>query len=207
MTKIKFIAVFLIFFSLVIVSCNNNALDNNPSTQKIDLPPDDGGDGDYGDGSDCIVFWNKLIAGQSIVVGDVIGKYDDETGILSITYNTTDGWIITEVHFEIEKYKEDMPLTKKGNPQVGKFLIGEEDLSGDSYTLTIDMNDTDLFVNTINPGDVFYAAAHAKVEKTVDNYTQEETAWANGTRFVDDKGNWAMYFTYNFGCNEINEAQ
>ncbi len=43
----------------------------------------------------------------------------------------------------------------------------------------------------VEPGDTVFIAAHAEVE----DGEREEGAWGKGTRFVE-RGNWAMYFTY-----------
>jgi len=64
-----------------------------------------------------------LLAGKSIDVGDVTAVLDGD--ILHVTYETTDGWALTETHLAVGKVNGaacvGIPTTKKGNPIPGQF--------------------------------------------------------------------------------------
>ncbi len=78
----------------------------------------------------------KLYAGQHIDVGTVTVS-DDGTD-LTVTYNTTDGWVMTETHLAIAGSLEGIPQTGKGNPIPGKFEHSmDHDPAVTVYTYTI----------------------------------------------------------------------
>ncbi len=123
-----------------------------------------------------------LIAGQHIVAGTVTVA-NTATDLL-VTYTTTNGWYIKELHL----YAGDcslIPVNQKGNPIPGHFPHSNS-FSGSStttYTYSIPL---------ANLPDCFCVAAHAVVAKPG---AGTETAWGQGTRFVP-QGNWAMKFDY-----------
>ena len=132
-----------------------------------------------------------LIAGQHIDSGDVTVINDGTT--LLITIQTQDGWQLSESHLQIGESLDDFPLTKKGNPKVGNFDYQRQYnpfVTEDTYEFLL--ADLDL-----EPGDNITFAVHTVVVQTNSDgeIIEEETAWKQGERFVQ-KGNWAMYNTY-----------
>ena len=155
-----------------------------------------------------------LKAGQfenagSVTVTTVID--DDGELRLCVTYETEDGWRLVETHFAIAESPGDFPQTNKGNPKVGHFLygddeLGEYDVDGnliggeDSYEECILLSELGVAI-----GDTVYIAAQASLlnlDNIVDSVPdtdpvvfiyQQETGWGDGTEFAEDR-NWAMYF-------------
>ena len=141
---------------------------------------------------------HNLVAGGDQVVGNVTVSIVDEN--ISVTFTTTDGWLLNETHLHVANESEDIPQTKKNNPIPGQFDYSEEHVSGvTEYTYVIPLDGFS--------GDV-YIAAHAVVQKPLldeesgesilDEFGvpifDEESAWGNDNPF---KGkNWAMYSTY-----------
>jgi len=149
-----------------------------------------------------------LTAGQFIDAGTVTVSYDG--GLLCVTYETGDDWKLVETHFAIATSSGDIPQNKNGNPKVGHFLYGDDELGEydaednliggvDIYEECIEL---ELEVGT------YIIAAHASL-LNLDNIVgyvpdpvtgepgvpiyQQETGWGDGLEFVDGK-NWAMYF-------------
>lgn len=160
-----------------------------------------------------------LLAGQDIVAGTVtVTVIDDGEELwLCVTYDTydteEDNWKLVETHFAITaiaEFPDGIPQTKKGNPKVGHFPYGDDELGEyvdgnlvggeDSY------NECDLLSELgVEVGDTVYIAAQASL-LNLDNIIdyvpetdpavpiyQQETGWGEGTEFADDR-NWAMYF-------------
>jgi hypothetical protein len=130
-----------------------------------------------------------LIAGKHITAGEIIVTTDSQT--LYITYKCIDGWMMTEAHLCVgDDLWEDFPLTKKGNPKVGRFPYKMGfDPPVTEYTFAVPM-DPDW-----KPGDIILIGAHAALIKEIDvDIYQEETGWGEGTQFPWH--NWAMYFEY-----------
>lgn len=156
-----------------------------------------------------------LKAGQSIDAGEVtVTVIDDGVDLwLCVTYETEDGWRLVETHFAIAESPGDFPQNKNGNPKVGHFLYGDDELGEydsddnliggeDIYNECIKLSDLEVEV-----GNTIYIAAHASL-LNLDNIVgyvpetdpavpihQEETGWGEGNEFADDR-NWAMYFTF-----------
>ncbi len=148
-----------------------------------------------------------LKAGQSIDAGTVTVSYDG--GVLCVLYETEGDWKLVETHFIIAASPEEIPQTKKGNPKVGHFPYGDDELGeydaednliggADSYEECIEL---ELEVGT------YIIAAHASL-LNLDNIVgyvpetdpavpiyQQETGWGEGEEFADDR-NWAMYFIF-----------
>jgi hypothetical protein len=107
-----------------------------------------------------------------------------------------DGWYLEETHLHIGMSRESIPHTRNGNPRPGQFDHSRTfHLSSgvQRYQFEVPLHSV-----TLDPGDCLYVAAHAAVVLDSDGDgepEQRETAWAGGTRFVD-QGNWATYFTY-----------
>ena len=148
-----------------------------------------------------------LKAGQSIDAGTVTVSYDGSN--LCVLYETEDDWKLVETHFVIVASPEEIPQTKKGNPKVGHFLYGDDELGEydaednliggvDSYEECIEL---ELEVG------IYIIAAHASL-LNMDNIVgyvpetdpavpiyQQESGWGEGEEFADDR-NWAMYFDF-----------
>ena len=139
-------------------------------------------------------------AGQNIMAGMVF--FDNEDNILTVNYQTTGGWELVETHFAIGCSLADIPVNRKGNPQVGLFPYHSGDLSGKSnYTFTIDLSTfpCGFDCGTTNK---YQIAAHAVVRRPDGNGGyQTETGWCEGSAFVQ-KGNWAMFNSINVICDE-----
>jgi len=133
-------------------------------------------------------FVTDLMAGQHIDAGDVLVWNDGD--YLYVKYETSGGWCLTETHLHVAESEEEIPQTSKGNPIPGHFMENDEHDCVTEYTYEIDLEEKGFECD-----DSLYVAAHAVVEKG----EQEETAWGQGTRFVE-RGNWGMYFTYTVQC-------
>lgn len=125
-----------------------------------------------------------LIAGQHINAGTVTVT-NDETN-LYVTYNTTNGWKLTELHLFAGACNA-IPVNKPGNPMPGQFPYSANPASLTTYTFTIPL---------ANLENCFCVAAHAVVRNSSGG---TETAWGQGQRFVQ-KGNWAMKFN---ACKQV----
>lgn len=134
-----------------------------------------------------------LFAGQTTDVGtlDLTEVDTDKDGLndaVSVTYSLTNGWLISELHFWAGVTLADMPQTKNGNPQIGKFPYNIAEASGmSSYTLVIPFES----LNYTDCEATYVAAAHASVYSG----SRKETAWAAGTE-MNVKGSWATYFDF-----------
>lgn len=137
----------------------------------------------------CPAESTRLLAGQHIEIGSVTVEEDEDS--LHVTYTTTGDWYMSETHLHVAEDCDDIPQTRSGNPQVGNFQFSDtHDPAVQEYTIEVPL-DADL-----ESGDELCVAAHADVQKIVDDEViQEETAWGEGDRFTD-QGNWAMHFDY-----------
>ncbi len=154
-----------------------------------------------------------LKAGQSIDAGTVTVTVIDDGGELwlCVTYDTEDNWKLVETHFAIAESPEDFPQTKNGNPKVGHFPYGDDELGeydGDGNLIGGEDSYEEfilLSVLGVSPDDIVYMAAQASLlnldeiigyvpdtEPEVPIF-QQETGWGEGTEFAEDR-NWAMYF-------------
>ena len=144
-----------------------------------------------GENEECVT----LYAGQHIDAGTVCVS-SDET-FLYVTYNTTDGWELQEVHLWVGTNLFDMPLTNSGNPKIGLFPYKAENLSTDTYTFTIPLSDLN-----VKCGETLLLAAHAAIARDDGNGgSDEETAWGDGDPVLD-QGSWATYFSYELPCDK-----
>ena len=135
----------------------------------------------------------NLIAGQYTDSGDVEITNDGENLIITIT--TQDGWSLNESHVSVQASVGDIPHTKKGNPIPGQFEYSQSydpNVTEAQYIIPLDdLSESDLII-----------AVHTVVQQIVnDEVVAEETAWAEGNRFVQ-KGNWGMYTEYGLQCLE-----
>ena len=103
-----------------------------------------------------------LIAGQNINVGTV--TVDIGTDYITVTYETNPGWIITETHLHIAGELAGIPVNNPGNPMVGHFKYGSDDLFTNEFKVEINKDDIPI------PYDwdgCYYVAAHAVVEGVI----------------------------------------
>ncbi len=147
----------------------------------------------------CAVTTLSLIAGQHFDIGTLeIATTDTH---LSVTYNLTDGWAMTESHLQVGTSLEDFPLTKQGNPQIGRFdytRAYDPAATTDTFTIALDAipgwagcGNTKLLVG-----------AHAAVMLySGGEPIQGETAWSEGTGFPGRS--WAMFSTHDAQCCPI----
>lgn len=138
----------------------------------------------------------SLLGGQTIDVGSV--DFSNDEANLGISYSTTGGWSLREVHAHVACSLSDIPQTKTGNPKVGNFDYSASlDAGTTSYSFTIGLDSIECL--TACDQDVVIAA-HAVVEYTdaSGNVVQAETAWGSGTGFPGR--NWATYATYTVAC-------
>jgi len=135
-----------------------------------------------------------LYAGQDWEVGEVL-VWNDGTKVC-VKYRLFDGtgddpenvvgagWGLTETHLAIGKSLDDIPTNKSGNPKVGQFFYGDDELVDvDSWQVCIlfdelgkeEVGDLDVVC-----GDELFIAAHAVVEKciTVSETITPELTWS-----------------------------
>lgn len=62
---------------------------------------------------------------------------ETDAHFLYITYETTGGWLLNEVHLFVGESLDDMPQTNNGNPIPGQFPYTAEDLDTDSFEFKI----------------------------------------------------------------------
>lgn len=138
-----------------------------------------------------------LFAGQTINSGNVSATVVGDN--LEVTYTTTDGWTLNEVHLWVGADVADMPSTRKGNPIPGKFPYVSGDIApATTYTLMVPLSDLDFAC----PGDdkFYLVGAHASLSKTLDDGSvQSETGWSDGGK-ISERGNWATLSSLNLTC-------
>lgn len=142
-----------------------------------------------------------LIAGQKTVIGTVsVTNSEDD---ITVTYLLSDGWYMTESHLHLAMDCDEVPQTRSGNPQVGRFEFSrnyDPATQRDTYVAS-------LSAKGFEEDDVVCIAAHAAVFKddntngVFDSGERTETAWGHGDRFTE-RGNWAMRFKHEIcaGC-------
>ena len=131
------------------------------------------------DGCTATTLTKTLLAGQTIVSGDVTVTND---GInLSVTYASTGGWLISEIQLYVGEYAY-APQNNGGNPIPGRFPIKQTfNPAVSTYTSIIPLSSLP---------ECFVVAAHAVVR----NGANSQTGWAQGIQFSGS--NWGMYFDY-----------
>ncbi len=151
-TKLWFI---LPMFGLIFAACQKDELivnDDNLKNRVIATLNEPG----------CLIDDGEtpLIAGQTDTVGLVTVEFVGDD--IVVTYTTDEGWFITETHLHIAASEEDLRAqvtNRGGNPQIGNFDYGDDDLYTDEVTYTIPKGDIDP-----EPSDgCYYIAAHAVV--------------------------------------------
>lgn len=139
-----------------------------------------------------------IFAGQTINAGTVTLEVSGQD--LVVTYNTIDGWELTEAHLWVGDDLADLPRTRNGNPQIGRFPYNSGDITGATeYSFTVPVAE----LNFTCPADdtQFLAAAHSALRRPDGSGGyQTETGWADGDRIVP-RGNWATFFDFTLGCD------
>ncbi len=192
--RLTFVALTLMFLVMGLVGCSQEspvAPLNALSTLSV-----------YGVNGVQGEYCTTLYAGQTIDAGTVCLEIVDsgETEDLWVTYNTTNGWELTEAHLWVGQSLNDMPQTNKGNPKVGNFPYNSGDIAGETtYTFIVPLEDFGGEEGLC--GEELLAAAHCALRKVDEDGTyQTETGWADGYRMVS-KGNWATFFGIEFVCD------
>lgn len=139
-----------------------------------------------------------LFAGQTINSGNVSATVVGDN--LEVTYTTTDGWTLNEVHLWVGADVADMPSTRKGNPIPGKFPYVSGDIApATTYTASVPL--ADLGFACPADDNTYQMAAHASLSKTNDDGSvQNETGWSDGGR-ISERGNWATLSTLTLTCD------
>jgi Protein of unknown function (DUF1554) len=140
-------------------------------------------------------FSTDLIAGRTIDAGDVEVCNDDAT--LTVTYEATFPWCLLATNLHVATIPDppaqpddNIPQNGPGNPTPDEFAYGD-DYGGCLDRPAVFEIPLDEIDGGVSPGDMVAIAAHAEVE----DGERAEGAWGEGPRFVE-RGNWAMYFTY-----------
>ncbi len=139
-----------------------------------------------------------LLAGQTLAVGEICARIDGAD--LTFRYRLTDGWELMETHLWAGRSLSDMPQTRTGNPKPGLFPWGGT-ATGTTFEVRVPFATFGLTPRqTACPDLQLMVAAHAAVRKRLqDGVWQQETAWGDGTRFVE-QGSWGMWFGLTLRC-------
>ena len=147
-----------------------------------------------------------LWAGQTIKVGTVTASKQGSDVL--ITYKTTKGWHLQEVHMNIVCNEGGKDACRVDNPKdlaPGQFPYGEEFSTKDvncnnisdlpqEYSFKIPAKDFHEC-----PTLCFCAYLHAAVVKCEDGDIKEETAWA-GYELIKDVNRWYYVVSHCFDC-------
>ena len=131
----------------------------------------------------------KLVAGQTMDAGTVTVTIED--GIIEVTFETKDGWVLDETHVYVG-------CVKPPTHSPGGLGSTHEDLGGvttDTHTFSW----VDIACECIEGSVTLYFATHAVVSH---NTYGSQTAWGEGEEI---NGGWAMYFTITIPCNQVPE--
>jgi hypothetical protein len=138
-----------------------------------------------GQSSRTLVEVVPLMAGQTMVAGQVTVELDDNADYVYVTYQTTSAWTISEIHLALSASLEGVPQTSTGNPKNGKFPYQAKLGNGiTSYTVEVPISSLSSSLLVI--------AAHAVVNPAAGNSSGTQTAWGDGLSFSGK--NWATYF-------------
>lgn len=163
--KFKQLTLLLTVFSIVLVtSCNKEEVVIAPES---DIPPGVELKSAAEPAPNDMVC--DLVAGQFLNVGNVVYS-DDGTNFL-VEYITTDGWVLSEVHFYVGNM-EDFQKTcmNRKAVQIGKFPYSAENIDNMTVSFEIPLGEIEPEENGS-----FLVVAHAVVK----NGEQEETGFAN----------------------------
>jgi len=195
-------ALIALFMLIAVIGCTQNTQNSQNPVSPTPLRANEVVDIN-GTGLGC----TDLLAGQTIIAGevcidDVDTNGDNEVDAITVTYNTSGGWELTEVHLWIGTATSQMPATRTGNPIPGQFPYSSGDITGaTTYTFTIPFTAFGYDCDA-DPQPTLYGAAHAALRKlNADGSWQTQTGWGNGQRIVA-KGNWATRFSFTISCDE-----
>jgi len=128
-----------------------------------------------------------LYAGQDWLVGNVLVWNDEEQLCVKYVLDPVlfdDGWGITETHLAVGASLNDIPTNKVGNPKVGNFPFGNDELGGvaEDGSYCIDFGDGEGELD-VSCGDELFIAAHAVIEKcvTVSETITPELTWTRSS--------------------------
>ena len=196
MKKAILFAMLLISTGAVMTSCNKEndglvAPDRSPVEKTVVTSG----------GSSSVV----LFAGQTTDVGtvsfdDIDTDNDGTVDALEVTYNLTNGWEFSEIHFWMGGTLSEMPSTRSGNPQIGQFPYNFSNVTGlTTYSFEIPFSSIGF---TCGSEGTYFVASHASVRLPDGNGGyQNETAWGDGERLTQ-RGNWAMYYSITITCDD-----
>jgi hypothetical protein len=145
-----------------------------------------------------------LTAGQTTPVGGLYVQNDDET--LFVSYETTDGWLLDEVHLHVACSREDIPSNGGGNVVPGQFDWSESFSPGvTAHTFVIPLSSLSCAPEC---GDELTLAAHAAVSNP--DTGGAETAWgstfdpndppADAASYAFGGARWGWYAPYVLSC-------
>lgn len=135
-----------------------------------------------------------FLAGQFTNMGKVCVSNDQNN--LYVKYMTENEWLLNDLHLYVGKTLALLPVTKRGNPKIGNFPYSQEGVNTNYFEFKIPIST----LGSLSCGESIVVAAHASVQRLIDGTSyQEETAWSEGTRFVE-KGNWGTYSNYIYSC-------
>lgn len=150
---------------------------------------------------------SDLMAGQHTDAGDVCITVEGNE--LVVTYTTDGGWELLYAHLWAGTRLSDMPQTRQGSPQIGRFPYASGVLDGArSYTFRLPLGTFGLTGDETECEPVtFFVAAHAELRRANGDGTyQTETGWADGERFVS-RGTWATYFSGELTCEGTTQEE
>lgn len=151
-----------------------------------------------------------LLLDQTIRVGTICMTIEPR-GVLSVVYETIDGWELTKTHLATGDSIADIPVDDKGNPMLGRFEFNSGDITGaTSHTFAVPLfkfglerrldDDLDRAIESCDPVTA-HLAAHAALRKdNGDGTWQTQTGWAAGERMLAG-GNGATLFTLSLDCD------
>jgi hypothetical protein len=152
-------------------------------------------------GTEC----QSLLAGQTIEAGTVCYDVDNSGDAMTVTFDTTGGWELTEAHLWVGDSPEGYPSTPKGNPKVGNFPYNSGNISGaTNHIVTVSLAGWHDLLQC-DESLTLYSMAHAAVRKEDGSGGyQTETGWAAGDR-VTTRGSWATQVTLDIGvtCEDV----
>jgi hypothetical protein len=140
---------------------------------------------------------HDIIAGQNLDVGDV-EVWNDASNLYVVFVIHEADWYLTETQVSVKVGPDNFPMTKSGNPQIGKFAYKQTHANVTTYTCTIDLDQLGFRDGTVA------IATHCALVKVVGgSVVQAETGWAGDEEFPG--ANWAKWFWYTFGVDPTAE--
>jgi hypothetical protein len=133
--------------------------------------------------------WYKLIAGQTMWVGNMAVWYDGAN--IHVRYQSLGDYCLNEIHTHVAELLDDIPQ-KNGNPTPGRFYYIDDELGCAHRAEAVIPFEWDGTTQ-------LYVAAHAVVGRTDDPYW-EETGWGVICGKIDEYGfpgsKWAAYILF-----------